>query len=231
MASLFYQRNLLDDGPVAGAMNPVHVPVFAAPQAMGQGCFQYFTKEERCRHRRYIMSLDYAGFFTTGRGYDTVPLVAYRVLELLDDTLDFIPGINVSGSNYARNGGLLMLGYELFLNWHDSSTLSLATFDDHYVIDLLNWDIGLNFEAHSIAKYSIVLKNQSEADYSIDGRSCNLPTDGFPNGSTCNTSENNLNCIEDVGRCNTRNFFSFTYTCRPYRVSIPLDEDRFCEEA
>eukprot|EP00535_Pseudo-nitzschia_heimii_P005774 CAMPEP_0197173466 /NCGR_PEP_ID=MMETSP1423-20130617/387_1 /TAXON_ID=476441 /ORGANISM="Pseudo-nitzschia heimii, Strain UNC1101" /LENGTH=491 /DNA_ID=CAMNT_0042622287 /DNA_START=148 /DNA_END=1623 /DNA_ORIENTATION=- len=229
MASLFYQRNRLDGGPVAGVMNPVHVPVFAAPQAMGQGCLKYFTKVERCKHLRYIMSLDYAGIFTTGRGYDTFPLVSYQALELLDDTLDFIPGINISGSNYARNGGLLMLGYELFLNQEDSSTLSLANFDDHYAIDVINWDVLLGFEAHSSTTYARILKEQSEADYSIDGRSCNLPTDGFPNGSTCNQSENDLNCVEDVGTCKTRNFLSFTYKCRSYGGSVPLDEDRFCE--
>jgi hypothetical protein len=231
MASLFYQRNRLVGGPVAEAMNPVHVPVFAAPQAMGQGCLQYFTKEERCKHMRYIMSIDYEGFVTTGRGYDSVPLLPYRAIELLDDSLDFIPGIEISELNYARNGGILMLGYELFLNREDSSTLSLATFDDHYVIDLLNWDVALGFDAHNSTNYAIILKEQSEADYSINGRSCNLPTDGFPNGSTCNTAENDLNCVEDVGRCATRNIFSFTYTCRPYRQSVPLDEDRFCEEA
>jgi hypothetical protein len=98
------------------------VPVFTAGQTLGAGCVPLFSKEDRCRHLRYILSIEsQLGF---GRVYDIVPLIAYRGLVLADDVLDLLPVVELSSLNYARDGGLAMLLERwIFLNGEDSSTV------------------------------------------------------------------------------------------------------------
>ena len=215
IASLFYTR----DNDVT---DNLYVPVFGAPQALGRGCFSFFPKEDRCRHFRYIQSIEsLLGF---GRVYDLVPMLPYDTLVELQGT------ITVAPFNYARNGGLANLGYELFLNGEDSSSVALADFDEHYSVDLFSYD-NTGGSAHASDEYARVLFEQTEMDFSggDSDYECNLPTDGFTELSLCNDSEEDLNCIDGVNTCRTDGFFSFTYRCRPFSGSAPLDPYRFCE--
>ena len=105
----------------------LYVIIFGAPQALGAGCLSLFEKEERCRMFRYVMTME--GTFGTGIVYDPIPMIYPRILGDLDN--DGVVNTSFLSDTYARHGGLAFLGYEMFLNADDPSSLTLGPFDGH----------------------------------------------------------------------------------------------------
>eukprot|EP00536_Pseudo-nitzschia_multiseries_P006861 jgi/Psemu1/16292/gm1.16292_g len=160
------------------ALEPkVHVVTFGSPQALGAGCLPLFTKEERCRFSHYVMTIE--GTLGTGLTYDPIPMVYPRALGDLDNDGE----MNSYMDSYARHGGLAFVGFEIFLNSLDPSSVFLGGFDDHYSVatSRLDWTT----DSHDKKLYAEVLAKQAEL-YSSSGDArteCYLPTDGFSLGS------------------------------------------------
>eukprot|EP00535_Pseudo-nitzschia_heimii_P010796 CAMPEP_0197196868 /NCGR_PEP_ID=MMETSP1423-20130617/32577_1 /TAXON_ID=476441 /ORGANISM="Pseudo-nitzschia heimii, Strain UNC1101" /LENGTH=346 /DNA_ID=CAMNT_0042650681 /DNA_START=326 /DNA_END=1363 /DNA_ORIENTATION=- len=167
----------------------LYVIVFGAPQALGAGCRSIFSKEESCRFYRYVMTTE--GPLGRGLIYDPIPMIIPRAMG--DDFSD----------TYARYGGFTYLGYELFLNYDDSTALALGTFEGHYGVKANKYDIST--KSHDPDLYADILDRQnqqlSSSNEANDDYECYLPTNGFSVGSLCNRDESDLHCAIGLSEC------------------------------
>jgi hypothetical protein len=107
----------------------------------------------------------------------------------------------------------------------------VAGFDDNYVIGLSSYD-NTGFTAHEYDTYVDILEEQSETDFSNGdaNKVCNLPTDGFPLNSLCNTAENDLDCIiAGSASCQRNGIFSAVYKRLAFSEAVTPCPNLFCE--
>jgi len=210
--------------------NKVYVITFGAPQGLGAGCLPLFSKEERCRFSRYVMTIEGV---VRGLSYDLIPMVFPRTLG--DPNNDGEIDANASTDSYARHGGLAFVGFEIFLNAENPSSVFLGGFDDHYGVAATSFDY--TFETHWIDQYVGVLATQRELYASTDyeHKECYLPTDGFPLGTPCNPDESDNHCVQGISECRVHQswwWWPSEHTCQMIDVNRPVaeEDERFCHE-
>jgi hypothetical protein len=198
---------------------PMYVITFGSPQALGAGCSNILTYEERCNWYHYIMTTD--GLLGQEVVYDPIPMLYSQYFDtssILNDTF-------ATESTYARENGVAFIGHEIILASYDTSRTYYAGFDKHGISDITK--IDTTGRAHQYDLYTDVVEKQYEQLYyannnddnnavnnddNNDANWASLPTTGFSIGSLCNKNENM--CI--IGsECKKANWYDWSTVCQP----------------
>eukprot|EP00751_Fragilariopsis_kerguelensis_P003340 CAMPEP_0170815164 /NCGR_PEP_ID=MMETSP0733-20121128/38260_1 /TAXON_ID=186038 /ORGANISM="Fragilariopsis kerguelensis, Strain L26-C5" /LENGTH=394 /DNA_ID=CAMNT_0011173599 /DNA_START=381 /DNA_END=1568 /DNA_ORIENTATION=- len=178
-----------------------YVITTGAPEALGAGCFDLFTEEERCHWFHYILTIE--GPFGKGIVYDPFAML---YSQHLDGDID----ANEEEQTYARYGGLAFVGHEIFISSNDPTSMLYGGFDDHRPVGMGAY--GNIFTSHNDNVYADVLERQLDIlfdhSYGNNDGECFIPTSGFSTGSICNLDDEYSTCANGL-ECKSNGWWMF----------------------
>lgn len=178
-----------------------YVITTGAPEALGAGCFDLFTEEERCHWFHYILTIE--GPFGKGIVYDPFAML---YSQHLDGDID----VDEEEQTYARYGGLAFVGHEIFISSNDPTSMLYGGFDDHRPVGMGAY--GNILTSHNDNVYADVLERQLDIlfdhSYGNNDGECFIPTSGFSTGSICNLDDEYSTCANGL-ECKSNGWWMF----------------------